>query len=142
MDDILKKLLSLLTNDALLRTLLGGTAADPRVYLYYQADAFVTNETPAYLTVALTSVRSAGAVTTPSYTVAIWSRGQDRIEQIRNRLMGTHAAPGGLLHKQYHQTTVGRRLYTKVIGEVDRFQPQPNFSGKQVIVQASWLEVP
>lgn len=142
MDDILQKLQDVLRDDATLQTLLGGTAADPRVYLYYLAEALITEAMQAYITVALTNTRSTGAVTTPSYTVAIWARGQSRVEAVRDRIAGTHASPGGLLHKQYHQTDVGRRLYTKVVGEVDRFQPHPNFSGKQLIVQASWLEIP
>lgn len=142
MDDILKRLQAILVADAVLQGLLGGSAADPRVYLYYLADALVTPELRAYITVALTNTRSAQAVTTPSYTLAIWSRGQERLEAVRDRLVGTYGQPGGLLHKQHHQTASGRRLYTKVVGEVDRFQPQPNFSGKQLVVQAHWLEIP
>lgn len=136
------QLQGILAEDPELQALLSGTPADPRVYLYYLADAYITADLQAYITVALTGTRTAQAVTTPSYTLAIWSRGQTRLEQVRNRIAGTHSAPGGLLHKQYYQTGVGRRLYTKIVGEVDRFQPQPNFSGKQLVLSAHWLEIP
>ena len=134
-DDILKKVIAVLSTDNALQTILGGIPTNPRVYLYYQADAYITPELAGYITVAMTNSPAArGAVAAPVYTIALWGRGQAIIENCTQRVRA-------VLHKQVISTAMSRQLYTKIVNASDRFQPAPNFSGRTMQITAEWLEI-
>ena len=78
MEDIFRKVVYVLRSDAPLAAMLGATAADSRITLYYRADALITPDLPAYVTVALTNEGGAqGADATPTFTGAACERRQD-----------------------------------------------------------------
>lgn len=137
MIDIKDKLLDVARADTTLRTLLGGTLNDPRIYPYYTGKAEITPEKPTYITYS----QSAGpeavfAVENPVFTWVVWGRTWTQVEGVRDRLRT-------LFHKQILVTVApySRRLYTKVINEVDSFQQQPDFAGKTLHIRAGWLTV-
>lgn len=137
MIDIKDKILDVLRADTALMGLLGGTAADPRVYPYYEGQAIVNAQKPAYVTYSQSANPEATyAVENPVFTFVIWGRTWTQVERIRDRFRA-------LLHKKILITDApdSRRLYTKVINEVDSFQQQPDFAGKTLHLRAGWSTV-
>jgi hypothetical protein len=133
-EDILKKVVAVLRADAALATMTGATAKDSRVYLFYRADADLGPSIPGYVTVSLQGESASGAVVSPSYTIAVWARSQDKLEPMGARVRA-------LLHKQTLTTATGRKFYSKQVTASDRFQPQSNFSSKTLQYTAGWLEI-
>ena len=146
MQDIRKLLQARLSNDSTLRTLLGGTAADPRVYAFYKGDAAVDVQRPAYITVAMLGRRQQGAVAHPTFSFAIWGRTQQVVENVRDRLVGTELATDteevrkGLLNDRVLTTDRGRKVHCALIAESEHPQPNTNYFGKTVQVAAAWLK--
>lgn len=137
MIDIKDKLLDVLRADTALMTILGGTPADPRIYPYYEGKADVKPAKPVYITYSQSAnPESPFAVQSPVFTFIIWGRHWTQVEAARDRFYV-------LFHKQIHVTVTpyDRRLYTKVVNEVDSFQQQPDFAGKTVYVRAGWSTV-
>lgn len=137
MIDIKDKIVDILRADTALMAIIGGTAADPRVYPYYEGHANVNAQKPAYVTYSQSANPEATfAVENPVFTFVIWGRTWTVVERARDRFRA-------LFHKQIHITDApaSRRLYTKVINEVDSFQQQPDFTGKTLHVRAGWSTV-
>lgn len=144
MKDLRLRLGDMLRNDATLQAILGGTPTDPRVYNYYEGDATVGPDIPAYVTISnIATPETGGAVLSPIFSFVIWARRQDTVEAVRDRLCGV---PGtaGLLHKQIIVTDppASQRWYGKRTAEQDSFQHQPNFTGKTVHFRFSRKEIP
>lgn len=137
MIDIKDKLLDVLRADTAFMALTGGTVAAPRIYPYYEGKAEITPAKPAYVTYSQSANPEAPfAVQSPVFTFIIWGRNWTRVEEIRDRFYA-------LFHQQILVTTspYSRRLYTKVVNEVDSFQQQPDFAGKTIYVRAGWSTV-
>jgi hypothetical protein len=145
--DIAQLLIATLRNDAAIQTLTGATAADSRVYAYYEPDANVNDwsagdtqleaNRPAYLTMALLSRPNpgTGAVVSPVYSFAIWGRVKDTVASI-------YARVEALLHKQRLSTGTSRTIYSKIVNVNDSTQVQPNFVGITVHIRAGYFENP
>jgi|OpeIllAssembly_1097287.scaffolds.fasta_scaffold00003_22 hypothetical protein len=136
MDDIKLKLLDLMRTDPTLQAYLGGSVTDPRVYMYYQGDALIDSQHPAYITFSnISTGEAASAVEEPVFSVVVWSRTWSRCEEIRDRLRA-------LFHKKIFVTTPdSRRIYTKFVGEQDSYQDQPKYAGKTIRLRAGWSTV-
>jgi len=133
-EDILRRIVAILRADTALTALTGATTSDSRVYLFYRADAEIGPSVPGYVTVSLQGEGAQGAVVSPSYTLVVWARTQDRVESMASRVRT-------LLHKKTLTTTTGRKFYSKQVSASDRFQPQSNFSSKTLQYTAGWLEI-
>lgn len=130
MQDIKLKILDVLRTDATLQGLVGGTPSDPRVYVYYQGDAEITPAKPGFVTISNTATPEATqAVESPIFSVMIWTRRWDRCEAIRDRIRA-------LVHKTLVITSTGRKLYLKIVNEVDSYQHQPQYAGKTLHIRA------
>lgn len=137
MIDIKDKLLDVLRADTALMAIIGGTPADPRIYAYYEGQATISATKPAYITYSQSaSPEATFAVENPVFTFVIWARTWTTVERARDRFRA-------LFHKQILITDApdSRRLYTKIINEVDSFQQQPDFTGKTLHVRAGWSTV-
>jgi hypothetical protein len=146
MQDIRKALQALLVADSTLRTLLGGTTADPRIYAFYKGDATIDPDRPAYITMALLGRNAQGAIVHPTFSMAIWGRTQQVVENVRDRLVGTEygtteATRKGLLNQRVFTAASGRRFHVSLTAESEHPQPNTNYFGKTVQVQAAWLKV-
>lgn len=137
MIDIKDKMLDVARTDATLMGLLGGTTTDPRIYPYYEGKAEVTNTKQAFITYSQSAGPEATFATeNPAFTWVIWGRTWTRVEAVRDRMRT-------LFHKQIFVTNApySRRLYTKVVNEVDSFQQQPDFAGKTLHIRVGWSTV-
>jgi len=123
------KMISVIAGDATLQSLMGGdgdVSSDPRVYWYYQGDAEVTSAKPAYITYAqLASPESSAGVGAPVYSMLVWGRDVDVVEQVRDRLETlfdkvTYTSP----------SPYSKAFYGRLIHEQDSFQEHSNFAGK------------
>lgn len=87
-----------LANDSQFKALTGATADDPRLYWYYQGDAVVSAEKPAYVTYALTaSPEQTQALKNPSFTFVIWGKDATVVEAVRDRLVALFDNESALL---------------------------------------------
>ena len=128
-NDTRLKMVDILSQDATLRALMGGSAADPRVYPYYRGEAKITPELPGYITYTMTARPEAVvAVDSPTYSIGVWARSEGRCEELSTRVMA-------LLHQRLLLTSAGRRVYTKVINAEDAFSEQPNYCGRRLHVR-------
>lgn len=136
MDDIKLKLLDMMRTDPTLQALLGGSPPDPRVYMYYQGDALIDSQHPAYITFSnISTPEAVQAVENPVFSIVVWSRTWSRCEEVRDRLRD-------LFHKKIFVTTPdSRRIYTKLVGEQDSYQDQPKYAGKTMQLRAGWSTV-
>lgn len=137
MDDIKLKLLDMMRTDPTLQALLGGSATDPRVYMYYQGDALIDPEHPGYITFSnISTPEAVQAVENPVFSLVVWTRTWARCEEIRDRLRA-------LFHQRILITAApdSRRLYTKLVGEQDSYQDQPKYAGKTIRLRAGWSTV-
>lgn len=67
--------MTMLSTDSVVQALTGGRpSTDPRVYWFYQADAVLTVEYPAYISFAqMSSGRERGGVTEPVYSFRVYA---------------------------------------------------------------------
>lgn len=147
MQDVRKTIQARLVADVTLRALLGGTATNSRIYTFYQGNATVSTEQPAYITIAQLGRARQGGTVPVTYSLAIWGITQQAVENVRDRLVGTERhgdtedVRKGLLNGRVLTTAQSRKIYVTLINENENPQAPPNFFGKTVQVQASWLGV-
>lgn len=132
--DVKRAFLDSARADAALTALLKGTVGDPRIYWFFQAQAAgILDSGGAYIHYSLLNAPELrGGTGEPVFKFTIWSRDQETVESVRDRLFA-------LWDKQKLTTGNGRILFGKCVHENDEFQEHDNFAGKTVHFRFGWF---
>ena len=124
--EIRLKLLDVLRADTTLQTLMGGTAADSRIYPYYRGQASITPAHPGFITYSMVArTEAVYAVDSPVFSFAVWSLSEGRCSEITTRLET-------ILNKELFVTSGNDRIYVKLANDEDAFSEQPDYSGRRL----------
>ena len=135
-------IVSTISGDSTLRTLLGVRIDDPRVYWYYQPAATIDSTGPraAYITYMHSALpERTQAVGEPTFSLSIWARNLSVLDAVRDRLVtlfGDDDARGVL-----YTLPNGRQVWTYRLGEHDNYQEDTKFAGKNLQFRLGFSQV-
>lgn len=141
MNDLKQMIVSMLSSNSSLVSLLGVTVTDPRIYYYYNGEADISEDSPGYITYTmLSSPETSRGVNTPVFSLRVWALSNEHASKISDAMKE--------MWDKKEFSTVGtpefpsRTVRGRLVNSVDVFQEQPNYAGVDCHYRFSDVDIP